>query len=185
MMWMSSTFHSHLSYFEWELPGSHLSHSRLSYNGGTWHELSQANFRTLGSEYMKGLRAAHSLLPWVVSDPISDSEVLSLLKRPSVQRVVSAKRLLMLPRIVASGNPILIESHARLMMRVRLGRHMALLDRNRWSEAMDEHEQMMHALRQYDSGSVAGIWRRHLLKSGQALAQQVTEAGLRTAQEPA
>lgn len=83
------------------------------------------------------------------------------------------------------GNPILIEAHARLMMRARLGRHMALLDRDRWGEAMDEHEQMMRALRQYDSVAVAGIWRRHLLKSGEVLARQVTAAAQNPATEQA
>ncbi|WP_167620223.1 GntR family transcriptional regulator [Paracoccus ravus] len=71
------------------------------------------------------------------------------------------------------GNPILCEAHERLMMRARLGRHMALLDEARWREAVDEHEQLMTALRRHDSAAAAGIWRRHLLNSGRALAHFV------------
>lgn len=73
--------------------------------------------------------------------------------------------------IAECGNPILIEAHGRLMMRVRQGRHMALLDESRWIEAVDEHEQLMTALRRHDPPAAAGIWRRHLLNSGNALAR--------------
>ncbi|WP_170122139.1 GntR family transcriptional regulator [Breoghania corrubedonensis] len=74
------------------------------------------------------------------------------------------------------GNPILAEAHERLMMRARLGRHMALADQSRWEEAMDEHEQMMTVLRRHDCAAVAAIWRRHLLNSGRALAQQLNKS---------
>jgi len=76
--------------------------------------------------------------------------------------------------VTECGNPILIDAHGRLMMRARVGRHRALLDDQRWSDAMDEHEQMMNALRRHDPDAVAGIWRRHLLNSGLALAEQVS-----------
>ncbi len=73
------------------------------------------------------------------------------------------------------GNPILADAHARLMMRARLGRHMALLDDARWVEAVDEHEQLMVALRRHDPAGAAGIWRRHLLNSGRAVSQVVRQ----------
>lgn len=76
--------------------------------------------------------------------------------------------------VTECGNDILVDTHARLMMRARVGRHRALLSERRWSDAMDEHEQMMAALRRHDPNAVAGIWRRHLLNSGRALAEQVT-----------
>lgn len=76
--------------------------------------------------------------------------------------------------ITECGNPILTDAHARLMLRARAGRHLALLDDRRWTEAMDEHELMMNALRRHDADGVAGIWRRHLLNSGLALSKQVS-----------
>nr|WP_158243081.1 GntR family transcriptional regulator [Acidimangrovimonas sediminis] len=78
--------------------------------------------------------------------------------------------------IAECGNPILADAHGRLMMRARLGRHMALSDDSRWEEAMDEHEQMMELLRRHDPAAVAAMWRRHLLNSGRALAERLRES---------
>lgn len=72
------------------------------------------------------------------------------------------------------GNPILIEAHERLMTRARLGRYMALMDDARWAEALDEHEQLLVALSRHDPVAASGIWRRHLLNSGKALAQAMS-----------
>lgn len=77
--------------------------------------------------------------------------------------------------IASCGNPILAEAHGRLMMRARQGRHMALLDDRRWVQAVDEHEQLMIALRHHDPAAAAGIWRRHLLNSGSALGRPATD----------
>lgn len=79
--------------------------------------------------------------------------------------------------VAECGNPTLSEAHGRLTMRVRRGRHAALMDESRWIEAMDEHEQLMTALRRHDPHAAAGIWRRHLLNSGLALARSAPSAG--------
>ncbi|RFC65978.1 GntR family transcriptional regulator [Fulvimarina endophytica] len=74
------------------------------------------------------------------------------------------------------GNPILVDMITSLMVRVRVGRHLALMDDGRWSEAMDEHEQMIVALRRHDPAAVAAVWRKHLLNSGRAFAEQIARA---------
>ena len=73
--------------------------------------------------------------------------------------------------ISGAGNPILAETHHRLLTRSRLGRHMAIAgDQARWAESLDEHEHLLIAVRRHDATAAASIWRRHLRNSGRTLA---------------
>ena len=67
-------------------------------------------------------------------------------------------------------NPILVESHRRVMVRARRGRFMAIIDADRWQQAVDEHEILMTALRARDARRAGAIWRTHLRHSGDAVA---------------
>lgn len=69
-----------------------------------------------------------------------------------------------------SGNPVLIESRRRLIIRARRGRYMAIMDRARWNQAVGEHEALMDTLRRRDAGAAAEIWRAHLSNTGVAVA---------------
>ncbi len=73
--------------------------------------------------------------------------------------------------IDGTENPHLIESHRRVMIRAQRGRFMAILDTDRWSQAMAEHDELMVALRARDAASAAEIWQRHLRHTGETLAE--------------
>ncbi|WP_176083670.1 GntR family transcriptional regulator [Martelella sp. HB161492] len=68
-----------------------------------------------------------------------------------------------------SANEALIATHAKLLVRAARGRYMAILNADRWHEAVDEHEQLMSALRARDAARAAAIWRVHLLHTGQSV----------------
>jgi DNA-binding GntR family transcriptional regulator len=68
-----------------------------------------------------------------------------------------------------SYNNILINTHEKLIVRANRGRYIALIDPERWREAMAEHESVMEAFRKRDTEVAGRIWREHLLKSGQAV----------------
>jgi len=69
----------------------------------------------------------------------------------------------------ASGNEILCSTHGRLHGRASRGRYMAIVDAARWREAMQEHDELMQALRSHDADSAREIWRRHLTHTGAAV----------------
>lgn len=80
-----------------------------------------------------------------------------------------------------SGNPVLIATHATLMLRARRGRYMAILDPQRWSESVSEHEALMSAFHDRDAQAASRVWRRHLTRTGETvsgvLAGQMKRAG--------
>ncbi len=68
-----------------------------------------------------------------------------------------------------SGNPVLIATHANLMLRARRGRYMAILDPFRWQESVEEHEAVMAAFHTRDPERARLVWRRHLLRTGETV----------------
>lgn len=68
------------------------------------------------------------------------------------------------------GNPLIQETHARLIARARRGRFLAIMQPDRLEEALSEHEGLMEALRHRDPEHAARVWRTHLLHTGQTLA---------------
>lgn len=78
--------------------------------------------------------------------------------------------------IAQCGNPVLAETHARLIARARRGRFMAIMKPERWAVAVEEHEVLMKALRARDDVAAAQVWRQHLLRTGQTLIE-VLESG--------
>ncbi len=68
--------------------------------------------------------------------------------------------------VAASGNPELINSHKRVVARARRGRFLAIMDAERWAEAVGEHEAVMRAFRRRDSQAASRVWRMHLDNTG-------------------
>lgn len=68
------------------------------------------------------------------------------------------------------GNAIVEETHRKLMARARRGRFLAIMKPERLQEAVEEHEELMQALRENDPERAARIWRTHLLHTGQTVA---------------
>ena len=71
--------------------------------------------------------------------------------------------------LALAGNADLVATHARLDLRARRGRYMAILDQARWDEAMDEHAALMTALRCRDPDAAAAVWLTHLQNTGVAV----------------
>ncbi len=66
-------------------------------------------------------------------------------------------------RIVgAAGNAALRDAYGKLGGRVRRARYMANLSNERWAKAMDEHEQILDALRRRDAPRIRDLLSRHL-----------------------
>ncbi|MEM9147198.1 MAG: GntR family transcriptional regulator [Pseudomonadota bacterium] len=78
--------------------------------------------------------------------------------------------------LVAAANPYLMETHARLMLRAMRGRYAAIMEPQRLAEAMGEHDALMAALRVRDGAAAGRIWRRHLLRTGDAVASVIDRA---------
>ena len=68
-----------------------------------------------------------------------------------------------------SGNPVLVGSHATLMLRARRGRYAAILYPSRWAESVGEHEALMEAFRRRDPERARAVWRTHLARTGEAV----------------
>jgi len=65
-----------------------------------------------------------------------------------------------------AANPVLVATHAGLMLRARRGNYMAILDPMRWAEAVDEHSAIIAALRARDAERARHVWRQHLERTG-------------------
>lgn len=65
-----------------------------------------------------------------------------------------------------AANPMLAASRGRLMLLAQRGRYMAIFDRQRWTQSVEEHEALMHALNAGDAAGSKAIWEEHLLNTG-------------------
>jgi DNA-binding GntR family transcriptional regulator len=73
-------------------------------------------------------------------------------------------------RVLAlASNLVLRETHARLNTRASRGRYIAIIDDSRWREAMQEHEDLMQALRDRAPDRAREIWSLHLTNTGAAV----------------
>lgn len=72
------------------------------------------------------------------------------------------------------GNAILFETRDRLMLRARRGRYLAISSNERWAEAMQQHDDLMDALRGGDSETASKVWRAHLKMTGDVLMQSLS-----------
>lgn len=68
--------------------------------------------------------------------------------------------------VANSHNPVLLHTHQKMNVRVARVRFIAVRQNQRWSQAMQEHEQVMQAFRDKDGAKAAAIWRKHLQESG-------------------
>ncbi|MFK7868776.1 MAG: GntR family transcriptional regulator [Roseobacter sp.] len=68
------------------------------------------------------------------------------------------------------GNPVIADTHRRLIARARRGRFLAIMDPERLAQAVNEHECLMQALRRADPSVAAETWETHLRNTGKTLA---------------
>lgn len=76
--------------------------------------------------------------------------------------------------MTASRNSELISLYGAVNARIRRARYVASMPRDRWTEAMAEHEGMLNALVRRDGPTLARILRTHLKHKGYRL----TEVGI-------
>lgn len=67
-------------------------------------------------------------------------------------------------------NPVLLATHERLMIRARRGRFLAIMNPERLSQAVSEHETLMDAFRSSDARLAASVWEQHLRHTGETVA---------------
>ena len=72
--------------------------------------------------------------------------------------------------IEVAGNDVLKAIHRNLTLRAKRGRYIAILDRRRWQQAMEEHEELMEAMRRRNAADAGRIWHIHLAHTGHSLA---------------
>jgi len=72
--------------------------------------------------------------------------------------------------VAECGNPVLADSHRRLIVRARRGRFLAIMDKGRWAQAVEEHETLMDVLRSRDADAALAIWNTHLRNTGETVA---------------
>ena len=65
-----------------------------------------------------------------------------------------------------AANPMLAMGRARLMLLAKRGRYMAIFDRVRWTQSIEEHEALMSALGARAEDASKAIWEQHLLNTG-------------------
>jgi DNA-binding GntR family transcriptional regulator len=83
----------------------------------------------------------------------------------------------------AAGNPLLSENYAKLNAAVRRLRYSAnLVHRDRLSEAMREHEQIVDALRRRDGDELGMLMFKHIQKKCDAVCEYLREGALSAAE---
>jgi DNA-binding GntR family transcriptional regulator len=71
--------------------------------------------------------------------------------------------------VAEAGNPVLVETHERLMRRAKKSRYRALFDQARWDEAMEEHEALIAAIEVGEVSAAETLMQHHVLHTGEAL----------------
>lgn len=80
-----------------------------------------------------------------------------------------------------TGNPVLVTTHSVLKVRARRGRYVALFSRERWDEAMNEHEGFMDAIESRDAEAAGALMHSHVTRTGAVLRQTLIEEQSRAA----
>ena len=72
--------------------------------------------------------------------------------------------------LAAADNPVLAGLYGNLSGRIRWARYAANVSRERWDEAVREHEEILEALVRRDGPRLGGLLRAHLLHKYEAVA---------------
>jgi len=78
--------------------------------------------------------------------------------------------------VTSAGNPELQATHEKLMIRARRGRFLAIMKPERLTQAVEEHDTLMHAFRAGDADRAALIWETHLQHTGETLADVLSQS---------
>jgi len=75
--------------------------------------------------------------------------------------------------VAAADNAVLTAQYQALSSRIRRARYLANMSRQRWDEAMEEHEAILDALVRRDGARLAAVLKQHLRHKG----EEVIRAG--------
>jgi len=76
--------------------------------------------------------------------------------------------------VQGAGNPVLFAHHAQLNARVQRARFLAnRFSEARWQQAMEEHGELLDALRRRDGPRLGGLLAHHLRNKCDALCEQL------------
>lgn len=75
-----------------------------------------------------------------------------------------------------AANPMLLETHERLMIRARRGRFLAIMNPERLSQAVSEHENLMQSFRNSDARLAGNVWEQHLRHTGETVAAALDDS---------
>ena len=70
-----------------------------------------------------------------------------------------------------SGNTVLREIHANIMIKVRRARYLAILSVDRWEESVKEHAEILKAMQARDADLAGKRIRNHVFKTGEVVKQ--------------
>ncbi len=79
--------------------------------------------------------------------------------------------------LAAAGNPTLANTYHGLARRIRQARYLANMSKDRWAQAVAEHESMLKALDQRDGGALARILEAHLRNKCETVRLALAERG--------
>lgn len=81
--------------------------------------------------------------------------------------------------VAMAGNETLRTLHEQLLMRASRGRYMAIGSEHRWEESVQEHQDLLDALRAHDSAKAGAILLEHVRHTGDSAvdALKVGKAG--------
>lgn len=75
----------------------------------------------------------------------------------------------------AARNPTLSQVYKSLSLRIRRARYVANIPRQRWDQAMQEHETILEALAARDGTRLAGLLKTHLLNKSEVVKATIRE----------
>lgn len=80
-----------------------------------------------------------------------------------------------------ADNPVLVATHANLMMKVRRARYLAIMSRGRWDESVREHAEICEAIAAHDPARAGALIMAHVRETGEIVQEtfhsDMTRAG--------
>ena len=71
--------------------------------------------------------------------------------------------------VASAGNSAIAEIYLRLIARVGNARYVAILSEARWSDAVQEHAEILAALERRDARRAGELMRQHVARTGEVV----------------
>jgi DNA-binding GntR family transcriptional regulator len=78
-----------------------------------------------------------------------------------------------------ADNPVLVATHANLMMKVRRARYLAIMSRGRWDESVKEHAEICEAIADHDPARAGALIMVHVRETGEIVQKTFDPAAKR------